>query len=112
LFFTNDWNTSEEVTAKQEKAAGMIMIDVFTKYLEIIPLDAKNVDQISLGLIEGIHKRGHKPEEICTDDETALSSDAIQTYLRDNHIQHIIVRSHPHMAERAIRTMKNLIYDR
>ena len=80
LFFSGDWDTSEEVETKQVKPAGMIMIDAFTKYLVIIPLDAKNTEQISLGLIEGIHKMGHKPEVICSDDESSLSSETIQKY--------------------------------
>ena len=87
LFFTGDWDTSEEVEAKQIKPAGMMIIDVFTKYIVIIPLDGKNTDQISLGIVEGFHKMGHKPEVMCTDDESAFSSDTIQKYLSDNRCQ-------------------------
>jgi hypothetical protein len=112
IFFTGDWDTSEEVKAKQIKPAGMVIIDVFTKYIVVIPLDGKNTEQVSLGIVEGFHKMGHKPEVMCTDDESAFSSEAIQKYLSDNNIKHIVVRNHPHIAERAIRTMKNLIYDR
>ena len=112
LFFTGDWDTSEEVEAKQLKTAGMMIIDVFTKYIVIIPLDGKNTDQISLGIVEGFHKMGHKPKVMCTDDESAFSSETIQKYLSDNNIKHIVVRNHPHIVERVIRTMKNLIYDR
>ena len=64
--------------AKQNKPAGMVIIDVFTKYIVVIPLDGKNTDQISLGIVEGFHKMGHKPKVMCTDDESAFSSETIQ----------------------------------
>ena len=112
VFFTGDWNTSPDVLAEQKIPAGVIMIDVFTKYVVVIPVNGKNDEQLSLGLVEGFHKMGHKPKVLLTDDERAMSSDTIQNYLREQDIQHIIVRNHPHMAERAIRTIKNLIYDR
>ena len=112
VFFTGDWNTSEDALAEQKIPAGVFMIDVFTKYVVVIPVNGKNDEQLSLGLVEGFHKMGHKPKVLLTDNEQAMSSDTIQNYLREQDIQHIIVRNHPHMAERAIRTIKNLIYDR
>ena len=38
--FTCDWDTSEEVKAKQIKPAGMVIIDVFTKYI-VFPVNGK-----------------------------------------------------------------------
>jgi hypothetical protein len=59
-----------------------------------------------------MNKMGHKPEILYSDDETALSTDAIQKYLKDENIKHIITRSHAWFAERAIRTFKEMLYKR
>ena len=112
VFFTNDWNKSDDVLEEQRAPAGVLMIDVFTKYMVVIPVKGKDSEQLSLGLIEGFHRMQHKPKVLLTDNEAAMSSDTIQNYLREQGIQHIIVRNHPHMAERAIRTIKNLLYAR
>ena len=53
-----------------------------------------------------------KPKCIYSDNEAAFSSTAIQTYLRDNHIKHIITLGHAPVAERQIRTIQNMIYNR
>jgi hypothetical protein len=78
----------------------------------VIPVQGKDTNQLSLGLVDGFNQMGHKPKVILTDNERAMTSDTIQDYLREQDIEHIIVRNHPHMAERAIRTIKNLIYAR
>ena len=55
---------------------------------------------------------GGKPEVIYSDDEGALNSNEIQTYFNENKIKHIVSRGHAQVAERAIRTIKDLIYRR
>ena len=45
-----------------------------------------------------------KPELLYTDDETALNTQAIQDYLKEQGIAHHRTRGHPNFSERAIRT--------
>ena len=58
------------------------------------------------------HKMGKKPEILYTDDEPSLSSLAIQKYLKEENIKHIISRGSAWFAERGIRTFKDMLYKR
>ena len=51
-----------------------------------------------------------KPELLYTDDETALNTQAIQDYLKEQGIAHHRTRGHPNFSERAIRTYKDMLY--
>ena len=55
-----------------------------------------------------------KPELLYTDDETALNTQAIQNYLKEEEegIAHHRTRGHPNFSERAIRTYKDMLYKR
>ena len=53
-----------------------------------------------------------KPQSIYSDDEGAFVSNIIQKYFKDNNIRHIVTRTHATVAERTIRTIKKMIYDR
>ena len=55
---------------------------------------------------------GHKPKIIYSDDETALSTEAMQKYFKDHNIAHVITRSHAWFIERFIRTFKDMLYKR
>jgi hypothetical protein len=105
LFFIKDLEN-------QKQKVGAIMIDIFTKYMWVVAIDSKSEGDVASALIECINKMGHKPEILYTDDETALSTKAIQEYLQDEKIKHIITRSHAWFAERAIRTFKEMLYKR
>ncbi len=105
LFFINDLEN-------QNFKIGMIMIDIFTKYIVIVPIKSKSEGDIAAGLIECLHRMGHNPEIIYSDDETSLNTNAIQKYLKEQNIKHIITRSHAWFVERAIRTIKDMLYKR
>ena len=53
-----------------------------------------------------------KPQSIYSDDEGAFVSNIVQNYFKDNNIRHIVTRTHAPVAERTIRTIKKMIYDR
>ena len=55
---------------------------------------------------------GGKPEVVYSDDEGALNSKEIQAYFNTNNIKHIVSRGHAPVAERSIRTIKDLLYRR
>ena len=105
LFFIND-------LPNQRYKVGLLMIDVFSKYMTVIPIKTKGEGDVAAGIIEGFVKMGGTPEILYTDDESALSTDAMKKYLKDNDVKHIITRSHAHIAERAIRTFKDSLYKR
>ena len=88
------------------------MIDVFTKYMVVVPIKSRHEDEVAVGLIEGLKKMNGKPELLYTDDETAFSGASIQEYLKKEGITHHITRGHPHFAERAIRRYKDMLYKR
>ena len=88
------------------------MIDIFDKFMHVVAIQGKKEEDLASGMIECIHKMGKKPKIIYTDDETALNTEAIQKYLKDENIEHHRTRAHPNFSERAIRTFKGLLYRR
>ena len=88
---------------------GIIMIDIFTKYITVVPLPSKSEGDVLDGIEEAIHNMGHKPKVVYSDDEGSLNGKSVQKYFKDHHIQHIVTRGHAASAERSIRTIKSLI---
>ena len=105
LFFINDLD-------EQKFKVGVLMIDVFDKFMYVVPIKSKQERDVASGMIECLNKMGKKPEIIYTDDEGALNKEAIQKYLKDENIEHHRTRAHPNFSERAIRTFKDLLYRR
>ena len=69
-------------------------------------------NDILQGLKDGFQNMQGKPESIYSDDEGAFNSKLLQDYFKNNNINNIVTRGHAPYAERAIRTVKNLIYKR
>ena len=105
LFFINDMD-------EQKFRVGMLMIDVFDKFMWVVPIKGKKEEDLASGMIECLNKMGKKPEIIYTDDEGAMNKEAIQKCLKDGNIEHHRTRAHPNFSERAIRTFKDLLYRR
>ena len=105
LFFVNDLEN-------QEYKIGLLIVDIFSKYLTAVPLHSKTIADVLEGIKTGFTHMGGKPEVVYSDDEGALNSNEIQTYFNENKIKHIVSRGHAPVAERAIRTIKDLIYRR
>ena len=105
LFFINDLK-------EQKFKVGVLMIDVFDKFMHVVPITSKQEGGVASGMIECLHKMGKKPKIIYTDDEGALNKEAIQKYLKDEDIEHHRTRAHPNFSERAIRTFKDMLYKR
>ena len=105
LFFINDLD-------EQKFRVGVLMIDVFDKFMYVVPIKSKQEGDVASGMIECLNKMGKKPEIIYTDDEGALNKEAIQKYLKDENIEHHRTRAHPNFSEGAIRTFKDMLYRR
>lgn len=105
LFFINDLEN-------QDYKIGLLMIDIFSKYMTVVPVKTKQPDDVLQAIKDGIENMGGKPLVFYTDEEGAFNSNLIKEFFLDNHIQHIITRGHAAVAERAIRTIKDLMYRR
>jgi hypothetical protein len=51
LFFINDLEN-------QKVKVGMLMVDIFTKYMVVIPINSKSEGDVAAGLLEGFQKNG------------------------------------------------------
>ena len=90
---------------------GMSMIDVFTKFAVVIPLESRDAVDVVPALFRAFDKIGKWPKILMSDNEGALyGKEAVAAY-KEAKIQHIIVGS-PHFVERFNRTFKNMIADR
>ena len=105
LFFINEDDN-------QEYSIGLLIIDIFSKYMTVVPLKTKQPKDVLEGLEEGFKNIGGLPETANTDDEGALNSTIIQGYFKNHNIKHITTRTHAAVAERAVRTIKDMIYKR
>lgn len=107
LFFINDLEN-------QKYKIGMLMIDIFTKYMVVVPLASKSekTGDITSGLLECLNKMGKNPEIVYSDNELGLGTEAVDKLLKDKGIDHIITRSKAWFAERAVRTFKSALYKR
>ena len=105
MFFTN--------IKDPDYAQGLLMIDICNKYLTVIPIKTKQIPDVAKSIEQAITKMGHKPETIIYSDiEGAFVSNIIQKYFKDNNIRHLTTLGHAPVAERAIRTIKDMIYKR
>jgi hypothetical protein len=91
---------------------GLLMVDIFTKYTTVIPVKTKQIHDVAIAIEQAIVKMGGKPITIYSDNEGAFVSNEIQKYFKDNNIRHITTLGHAPVAERQIRTIKNMIYKR
>ena len=73
LFFLSDLKD-------QEYPLGLLVVDIFSKYISIIPLKTKQIPDVAKGIETAIHKMGGKPETIYSDNEGAFVSNEIQKY--------------------------------
>ena len=57
LFFVND----DEFLEIQNFKVGMIMIDIFSKYMWVVPIKSKSEGDVAAGLLECFYKMGKTP---------------------------------------------------
>ncbi len=87
----------------------LIMVDIFTKFTQVVASRSKQIPDVLEAIEECIRKMGGKPKTILSDNEGAFVSNEIQKYFEKEGIRHITVRSHAPVAERQIRTIKDMI---
>ena len=105
FFFIND-------IPNQKFRVGMICIDVFSKYMNAVPISSKQPPDILAGVMENIKKMDGKSKLIYIDGEESFNDQSVIDYLKDENIELHRTRGHPAFAERAIRTFKDMFYKR
>ena len=90
----------------------LLMVDIFSKYTQIYPIKTKNIPDVLIGIKECLKKMKGKPKTIYSDAEGAFLSNEVQKYFKDESIRHLTTLGHAPVAERQIRTMKDMIYKR
>ena len=108
LFFMSDLKNEEQ----QQFKLAMCAIDSFTRFLTVVPLKSKNEANFLAGLMECFKDLGGKPKVIYADQEGSFNGKYVQQYLKENDIQLIMTLTHAAIVERAIRTIKDMLYKR
>ena len=97
---------------KEDAIGGLLFIDIFAKYVVVIPLYSKLPNEILEALEKGFEKMGGKPETMYSDNEGSFNANIVKKYLDENSVRQLFTMGHAAYAERAIRTIKGMIYKR
>ena len=108
LFFIS----KDDIEAPQKFRAGLVCIDVLSKYAVVVPIKGKETTDVVAGVMEALQKMGAKPKMIYTDDEKAIASSDFKQYVEDEGIELYRTRGHPAFSERFIRTFKDKLFKR
>ena len=100
------------ITTKGLFKFGLLLVDIFTKFVTVVPIDDNTTDNVMKGLKEAIVQMGGKPKTIYSDAEGALIGTKMTKYLTDEDIRLITTRTHAWVAERHIRTVKDMLFKR
>lgn len=90
----------------------MLMVDIFTKYTVITPVEGKDAHQLLTAIQRLFRKLGGEPGMLYTDQEPALKKPNITHFLDSKDVHLIMTMTHAAVAERQIRTFKRMIADR
>ena len=108
LFFIS----KDDIEATQKVRAGLVCIDVLSKYAVVVPIKGKETPDVIAGTMEALKGMGAKPKMIYTDDEKAIASSDFKQYVEDEGIELYRTRGHPAFSERFIRTFKDKLFKR
>ena len=88
----------------------LVVIDTFSKLANVVPMKERNSESVLSALKESFKKMG-TPMSIYSDNDGAFMS-VVKEFLDGEGIQHTTTLTHANVAERFIRTIKNMIHDR
>lgn len=94
------------------KKFGLLVVDIFTKFVAIEPLEKRAGDVLLTGLRKVMRTMGGTPETLYSDEEGGLETPETQAWLQRQKIRLLTTRTHAHFAERHIRTIKDMIFKR
>ena len=105
--------SKKDLKVKQKFRAGLVCIDVLSKYAVVVPVKKKETNSVINGTKKALEKLGgKKPKMIYTDDEKAIASGEFQQFVEDEGIELYRTRGRPAFAERFIRTFKDKLFKR
>ena len=96
----------------QKFRVGLIMLDVFSKFMAVVAIKSKDPPDVLAGIMEGIQKMGGKPQRFYSDEEGSLTGKVVNEYMEKENIEIHLTRGHPNFAERGIRTFKDKLFKR
>ena len=97
---------------QQKFKAALCAIDSFSRFLIVVPLKSKSESDFLAGVMEAFRNLGGKPLVTYSDQEGAWNGKYAQQYLKEEKIKLIMTLPHAPIAERAIGTIKNMLYKR
>ena len=91
---------------------GLLVIDSFSKLCAVEPLtDKKAISWVTV-FQKAFHTLGGKPKVVYSDPDASMDSQRMSSYLRSQGIEWIRTKQHASIAERAIRTIKQKLYQK
>ena len=88
----------------------LVVIDIFSKLANVVPMENRDGESVLSALKESFKKMGF-PMSVYSDNDSAFKS-VVKEFFDAEGINQIITLTHANVAERFIRTIKNMIHDR
>ena len=102
----------EKIPKSAAKRYGLLLVDIFTKYVDVIPMVNNKGTTIIEALKTSMRNMGGEPKTIYSDAEGGLQTKAMRSYLEETNIRLVQTRLHAAYAERHIRTIKDMLFKR
>ena len=96
--------SAKDLKVKQKFRAGLVCIDVLSKFAVVVPIKRKVTNSVIKGTKTTIEKMGKKPKIAYSDDEKAIASAEFKAFVEGEDIELYRTRGHPAFAEAFIRT--------
>ena len=104
------WRGEQKIWSKHTNA--IIIVDIFTKFTQVVPLKSKSIPDVIEGMKQCLKLMRKPPKSMYMDSEGAFVSKEMKEYFESIHIEYFFTLGHAPVAERQIRTVKELLYRR
>jgi len=104
------WRGEQKLWSKNTNA--LIIVDIFTKFTQVVPLKSKTIPDVIEGMKECLKLMRKPPQSMFMDSEGAFVSKEMKEYFESVDIKYFFTLGHAPVAERQIRTVKDLLYRR
>ena len=78
---------SKKDLENQKFRAGLVLVDVFSKFSSVVPIKSKEPPDFLAGLMQGLNQMDKNPELLYGDDEGSLNSHVVNEYLTKEKIE-------------------------
>jgi hypothetical protein len=104
------WRGEQTLWSKTTNA--LLMVDIFTKFTQVVPLKSKSIPDVIEGMKQWLKLMRRTPKSMYMDSEGAFVSKEMKEYFESINIEYFYTKGHAPVAERQIRTVKELLYRR